>query len=94
MYIELFISKPTQKNSAILLQANHPPHQQELMHTQIHINKYFEHVNQTTVSMVVIEFCRRQEQEPYISRTFIWLILLDYKRAEQSRSNSVSLVLR
>ena len=47
------------------------------------------------VQALSIEFLRRQEREPSASRTFVRLILLDYKRTRQSRqpvsNNAVSL---
>ena len=48
------------------------------------------------IQTVAIEFSRRRGQESSTSRVFFELIVLDYKRARQSRqrvsSNSISLV--
>ena len=62
--------------------------QQETMYTQYTRDKYIEHdlSKQTSMRMhrqqvVAIEFTRRQEHEPFASRTFIRQIALDYKRA-------------
>ena len=32
------------------------------------------------IQTVAVDFSRRQEQEPYISRTFVRLNVLDYKK--------------
>ena len=39
----------------------------------------------TNSNLVAIEFSRRREHEPSTSRTFVRFIVLDYKRAGQSR---------
>ena len=39
--------------------------------------------------MVAIEFSRRREHELSVLRTFVKLIMFDYKRARQSRRQSV-----
>ena len=43
----------------------------------------------TNKNEVAIEFSRRREDERFISRTFVILIVLDYKRTRQSRRQSV-----
>ena len=43
----------------------------------------------TSNNVVAIEFTRRREHEPSISTTFVKLFVLHYKRARQSRQQSV-----
>ena len=62
---------------------------------QIHTNKYIKYDPSkltTTVMREIVcecilatEFLRRREHEPSFSRTFIILIVLEYKKARQSR---------
>ena len=69
--------------------------------TQIHFNKYIEHVpsKPTTTSMrktcntvdtnnneVAIEFSRNREHQRSASRTFIRLFMLDHKRQDKTNA--------
>ena len=75
--------------------------QQAAMYTKIHTNKYIEHLNQAQqalgkemyenshIQTVSTDLSRRREQKPSTSRTFVRLNVLDYKRARQSRRESV-----
>ena len=51
------------------------------------IDKY---ANAQRTNEIAIEFSRKRENEHYISRTFVRLILFDYKRLRQSRRQSAS----